>query len=60
MRYTATVTFTSSRGNQGRRQFMIDTNLDGNAWTYAYRAGIALATSVGGHGVHVVGLKEWS
>ena len=60
MRYTATITFTSSRGKQGRRQFMVDSKIDGNPWNYAYRAGITLAGNVGGHGVHVVGLKAWS
>lgn len=57
MRYVASITFTSARGNQARRQFLVDTNLNGNAVTYAYRAGIALASRVGGHGVHLVDLK---
>jgi len=58
MRYIASITFTSARGHQGRRAFLIDTKLDGNAITYAYRAGIALVSRVGGHGVHVVELQK--
>ncbi|QIN96670.1 hypothetical protein [Synechococcus phage S-N03] len=59
MRYTATVTFTAKNGKQGRRQFMVDTAVDGNAVEYAYRAGMAAAAAVGGYGVHVVGLRAW-
>ena len=59
MRYTATVTFTARNGKIAKRQFMIDTEIDGNAVEYAYRAGIHAASVVGGYGVHLDNLRAW-
>lgn len=59
MRYTATVTFTSKTGKIGKRQFMVDTAIDGNAVEYALRAGAHAAHAVGGYGVHLANLKAW-
>ena len=60
MKFTATVQFTSVNGKTAQRQFAVWENLDGPAYEAALRMGIAAANQVGGHGVHVVNLKQWA
>jgi hypothetical protein len=54
MTYTATITFTAANGKEGRRQFMVTNPAD------ILKAGIHLASSVGGNNVKVVGWKAWA